>query len=35
MIPLLVEKALADACHLSNPRPVTQVDFERLIGEAF
>lgn len=35
MIPLLVEKSLADACHLSNPRPVTQVDFERLIGEAF
>src|SRR5712664_405443 len=35
MIPLLVEKALADACHQSNPRPVTQVDFERLINEAF
>jgi alcohol dehydrogenase class IV len=35
MIPRLVEKALADACHLSNPRPVTQVDFERLINEAF
>jgi len=35
MIPLLVEKSLADACHQSNPRPVTQVDFERLIGEAF
>jgi len=35
MIPQLVEKALADACHLSNPRPVTQVDFERLIDEAF
>ena len=35
MIPLLVEKALADACHQSNPRPVTEVDFERLINEAF
>ena len=35
MIPHLVEKALADACHLANPRPVTQVDFERLISEAF
>ena len=35
MVPQLVEKAMADACHLSNPRPVTQVDFERLINEAF
>ena len=35
MIPQLVEKSLADACHQSNPRPVTQVDFERLIQEAF
>ncbi len=35
MIPQLVEKALADACHLSNPRAVTEVDFERLINEAF
>ena len=35
MIPQLVEKALADACHQSNPRPVTEVDFERLINEAF
>ena len=35
MIPQIVQKALADACHLSNPRPVTQVDFERLIDEAF
>lgn len=35
MIPQLVEKALADACHLSNPRPVTQVDFERLLDDAF
>src|SRR5437867_1965170 len=35
MIPKIVEKALADACHLSNPRPVTQVDFERLVNEPF
>ena len=35
MIPALVEKAMADACHLSNPRAVTQVDFERLINETF
>jgi len=35
MIPRLVEKAMADACHHSNPRPVTQADFERLINEAF
>lgn len=34
-IPQLVEKAMADACHRSNPRPVTEVDFERLINEAF
>jgi 4-hydroxybutyrate dehydrogenase len=35
MIPKIVEKALADACHLSNPRPVTKADFERLVNEAF
>ncbi len=35
MIPQLVEKAMADGCHLSNPRPVTPADFERLINEAF
>jgi alcohol dehydrogenase class IV len=35
MIPLLVEKALADACHQSNPRVCTEADFERLITEAF
>ena len=35
MVPQLVEKAMADACHRSNPRPVTPVDFERLINEAF
>jgi len=35
MIPLLVEKAMADACHKSNPRTCTEVDFERIINEAF
>ena len=35
MIPRLVEKAMADACHQSNPRACTQVDFERIIEEAF
>jgi 4-hydroxybutyrate dehydrogenase len=35
MIPQIVEKSLADACHQSNPRPVTRSDFERLIDEAF
>jgi alcohol dehydrogenase class IV len=35
MIPLLVEKALADACHLSNPRAVAAGDFERIITDAF
>ncbi|GAC1609894.1 MAG: hypothetical protein NVS4B10_25430 [Myxococcales bacterium] len=35
MIPQLVEKAVADACHQSNPRPCAAADFERLIGEAF
>jgi 4-hydroxybutyrate dehydrogenase len=35
MIPQLVEKAVADACHQSNPRTCTAKDFERLIGEAF
>ena len=34
-IPALVEKSMADACHQSNPRPLTEVDFERLINEAF
>src|SRR2546426_2764445 len=33
VIPQIVQKALADACHLSNPRPVTQADLERLIDE--
>jgi alcohol dehydrogenase class IV len=35
MIPQIVQKSLADACHLSNPRPVSKADFERLIDEAF
>src|SRR4051794_25108365 len=35
MIPQLVEKALADACHKSNPRACSEVDFERIINEAF
>jgi len=35
MIPRIVEKALVDACHQSNPRPVSQVDFERMLDEAF
>ena len=35
MIPRLVEKAVADACHQSNPRACTPADFERLINEAF
>jgi 4-hydroxybutyrate dehydrogenase len=35
MIPHIVEKSLADACHHSNPRPVSQVDFERMLDEAF
>jgi alcohol dehydrogenase class IV len=35
MLPHIVEKALADACHQSNPRPVSQADFARLLDEAF
>src|SRR5437762_7152735 len=35
MIPQLVEKAMADACHKSNPRACTEVDFERILNEAF
>jgi 4-hydroxybutyrate dehydrogenase len=35
MIPRLVDKAMVDACHQSNPRPCTPADFERLINEAF
>jgi alcohol dehydrogenase class IV len=35
MIPRLVEKALADACHQSNPRPCSAEDFLHLIEQAF
>ena len=33
-IPRLVEIALADICHRTNPQPVTAGDFERLFAEA-
>lgn len=33
-IPRLVEIALADICHRTNPRPCTRADFERLFHEA-
>jgi alcohol dehydrogenase class IV len=33
-IPRLVEVALADVCHQTNPRPVTAPDFERLFAAA-
>jgi alcohol dehydrogenase class IV len=33
-IPRLVAIATADICHLTNPRPVTAADFERLFAEA-
>jgi alcohol dehydrogenase class IV len=29
-LPRLVEIAVADICHQTNPRPVTAADFERL-----
>jgi len=29
-LPRLVEIAVADICHQTNPRPVTPADFERL-----
>jgi len=34
-IPEIVEMALADLSHLSSPRPVGEVDFERMINDAF
>jgi 4-hydroxybutyrate dehydrogenase len=34
-IPEIVERALADLSHLSSPRPVGEVDFERMINDAF
>ena len=33
-IPRLVEVAVADLCHQTNPQPVTAKDFERLFAEA-
>ena len=33
-IPALVEVALADPCHRTNPKACTRVDFERLFAEA-
>jgi hypothetical protein len=33
-IPRLVEVAVADICHQTNPQPVTAKDFERLFAEA-
>jgi alcohol dehydrogenase class IV len=33
-VPRLVEIAFADICHRTNPRPVTEADFERLFGQA-
>jgi alcohol dehydrogenase class IV len=33
-IPRLVEVAVADICHQTNPQPVTAADFERLFAEA-
>jgi len=35
MLPRIVEKALADACHQSNPRLCTKEDFARILEEAF
>jgi alcohol dehydrogenase class IV len=33
-LPKLVAIALADGCHINNPRPVTEADFEHLFAEA-
>ena len=33
-IPALVEVAINDTCHQTNPRPCTRADFERLFAEA-
>ena len=33
-IPRLVDIALADICHQTNPRPCTKQDFEQLFGAA-
>ena len=34
-IPALVEVAIKDTCHQTNPRPCTREDFERIFAEAF
>jgi alcohol dehydrogenase class IV len=34
-LPILAEKAFADGCHLTNPRPCTTVDLLRLYREAW
>jgi alcohol dehydrogenase class IV len=34
-MPRLVEIAVADICHNTNPRPCTAADFERLFTAAF
>src|SRR5262249_47337158 len=33
-IPALVEVAIDDTCHQTNPRPCTRADFERIFAEA-
>jgi hypothetical protein len=33
-IPALVEVAINDTCHQTNPRPCTREDFARIFGEA-
>ena len=33
-LPRLVEIAVADTCHRTNPRPVTKADFERIFAQA-
>jgi hypothetical protein len=33
-IPKLVEIAIADTCHQTNPRPCTADDFRRIFAEA-
>ena len=33
-IPALVEVAIHDTCHKTNPRPCTREDFERMFADA-
>ncbi len=33
-IPALVDVAIHDTCHQTNPRPCTRADFEKLFAEA-